>query len=176
MSVSALYALEMIFFLRLQLAQVSWDANETMYEEICRDRFEQIPKTLIEKYRNSKSINEKIEILERIEVISLKFDNVHSLFALEEASIMEDLPNLTCAQKLRLKWLLNLIPDDDSKIVARLLPQTDSSFEMATLALISDFCTEEERAAIFDRYLEMFDTALSANDTAELGNLLALHE
>ncbi len=39
---------------------------------------------------------------------------------------------------------------------------------------ISDFCTEKERAAIFDRYIEMFDAARSANDTAELGNLLAL--
>lgn len=45
---------------------------------------------------------------------------------------------------------------------------------MVTLALISDFCTDKERAAIFDRYLELFDAALSVNDTAELGNLLAL--
>ncbi len=45
---------------------------------------------------------------------------------------------------------------------------------MATLRLISDFCTDEERAAIFDHYLEMFDAALSVNDTAELGDLLAL--
>ncbi len=74
----------------------------------------------------------------------------------------------------RLKWLPAITPEDDSTIVAKLLPQIDGSFEMATLALISDFCTEEERAAIFDRYLEMFDAALSADDTAELGNLLSL--
>jgi len=77
MSVSTLYALETIFFLRLQLAQVSWDANEALYEDICRDRFERISKALTEKYRNTKSINEKIEILERIEVISLNINNDH---------------------------------------------------------------------------------------------------
>lgn len=128
----------------------------------------------MEKYATADSINRKIEILERIEVITLILANRHSNFALEGASIMEDLPNLTYAQKLRMKWLPAITPEDDSKIVAELLPQTDSSFEMSTLALISDFCTDEERAAIFDRYLEMFDAALSANDTAELGNLLAL--
>ncbi len=58
--------------------------------------------------------------------------------------------------------------------MAELLPQTDSSFEMATLALISDFCTDKERAAIFGRYIGMFDAARSANDTEELGHFLAL--
>lgn len=58
--------------------------------------------------------------------------------------------------------------------MAKLLPQTNGSFKMATLALNSDFCTDEKRAAIFDRPLELFDAALSANDTAELGNRLAL--
>jgi len=81
---------------------------------------------------------------------------------------------LTYAQGLRLKWLPGLTPEDESKIVAELLPQTYGSFEMATLALISDFCTDKKRCAIFDRYLKMFDAALSANDTTELGNLLAL--
>ena len=37
MSVSTLYALETIFYLRLQLAQVSWDANEILYEDKCID-------------------------------------------------------------------------------------------------------------------------------------------
>ncbi len=174
MSLSTLYALETIFYLRLQLAQALCDANVTLYEDICRDQLGQILKALTEKYRSAISVNEKIEILERIEVISLNLNNDHSLFALEEASIIEDEPNLTYAQRLRLKWLPGLTTEDESKIVAKLLPQTDGSFEMATLALISDFCTDEERAAIFDRYIEMFDVALSANDTAELGDLLAL--
>ncbi len=174
MSVSALYALETIFYLRLQLAQVSLEKNKPVIEALCRKRLEQLAEALMKKYATADSINRKIEILERIEIITLILTNRHSDYALERASIMEDLPDLTYAQKLRLKWLPAITPEDDSKIVAELLPQTDSSFEMATLALISDFCTGEERAAIFDRYLEMFDAALSANDTAELGNLLSL--
>ncbi len=174
MSVSTLYALESIFYLRLQLAQVSLEKNKPMIETLCRKRLEQLAEALMEKYATADSINRKIEILERIEIITLILTNRHSDYALERASIMEDLPDLTYAQKLRLKWLPALTPGNESKIVAELLPQTDSSFEMATLALISDFCTDEERAAIFDRYLEMFDAALLANDTAELGNLLSL--
>jgi len=165
MSVSTLYALETIFYLRLQLAQVSWAENEPIYESLCRDRFEQIANALTKKYRTAKSLNEKIEILERLEVISLTPHSDHSRFVLKEVSIIEDEQNLTYAQKLRLKWLPGMTPEDDSKIVAEFLLQTDSSFEMETLALITDFCTDEERAAIFDRYLEMFDAALAANDT-----------
>ncbi len=174
MSVSTLYALETIFYLRLQLVQVSLEKNGSMIEALCRKRLEQLAEAHTEKYAAADSINRKIEILERIEVITLILTGGHSDFALEKGSIMEDLPNLTYAQKLRLKWLPDITPEDDSKIVAELLPQTDSSFEMATLALIFDFCTEEERAAIFDRYIEMFDAARSANDTDELGNLLSL--
>lgn len=174
MSVSTLYALETIFYLRLQLAQVSWTENEPIYESLCRDRFEQLANALTKKYQTAKYLNEKIEILERIEVINLTLHSDHSRFALEEASSLEDLPDLNYAQRLRLKWLPALTPEDDSRIVAELLPQTNSSFEMATLALISDFCTDEERAAIIDRYTVLVNGATASNDTAELGNLLAL--
>ena len=175
MSVSTLYALETIFYLRLQLAQVSWDANEILYEDICIDLFEQISKALTEKYRNAQAINEKIEILERIEAISLDLNHDHSLFALEEASIIEDEPNLTYAQKLRLEWLPNInIEEDDSKIVAELLSRRTGSFEMSTIAQIIDFITDDERNAVIDRYIAMIDAAVASNDTAELGNLLAL--
>ncbi len=174
MSVSALYALETIFYLRLQLEQALSEKKDTMIGTLCRKRLERLAEVLMEKYATADSINKKIEILERIEVITLILISGHSDYALERASIMEDLPNLTYAQKLRLKWLPAITPEDDSKIVAELLPQTDNSFEMATLALISDFCTDEERAAIFDRFIELFDAALSTHDTAELGNLLAL--
>lgn len=145
-----------------------------MIEVLCRKSLEQLANALIEKYTTADSVSVKIEILERIEVITLILTNGHSDFALEEASMIVDKPNLTYAQELRLKWLPGITPENESKIVAELLPKTDSSFEMATLALISDFCTNEERAVIFDRYLEMFDAALVANDTTELGNLLAL--
>jgi len=103
MSISTLYALETIFYLRLQLAQVSWTENEPIYESLCRDRFEQICKALSKKYKVAKSLNEKIEILERLEVISLTLHSDHSRFALEEASLLENLPDLTYAQKLRLE-------------------------------------------------------------------------
>ncbi len=174
MSVSTLYALETIFYLRLQLEQALSEEKDTVIEELCRKRMEQLAEVLMEKYATADSINRKIEILEHIEVITLILTNRHSDYALERASIIEDLPDLTYAQKFHLKWLPAITPEDYSKIVSELLPQTDSSFEMATLALISDFCINEERAAIFDRYLEMFDAALLANDTAELGNLLSL--
>ncbi len=174
MPVSTLYAFETIFYLRLQLAQVSLEKNKPMIEALCRNRLEQLAEAHTEKYATADSINRKIEILERIEVITLILTGRHSDFALEKGSIMEDLPNLTYAQKLRLKWLPSITPEDDSKIVVELLPQTDNSFEMATLALISDFCTDDERAAIFGRYIEMFNAALSADDTAELGSLLSL--
>lgn len=88
--------------------------------------------------------------------------------------ICEDRPDLTYAQELLLKWFPSLTLEDDSKIVAKLLPQTNNSFEMATLALITNFCTDEERAAIFNRYLELFEASILVNDTAELDNLLSL--
>lgn len=174
MSLSTLYALETILCLRLQLAQASFDRNEPIIEALCHDRFERLAAALKEKYATVDTLNSKIEILERIEVLSLHLTGGHSECALEEASIIEEEPNLTYAQRLRLKWLPSLTPEDDSKIVAELLPHTAGSFEMATLALISDFCTEEERSAIFNRYFEMFDAAIATGDTAELGNLLAL--
>jgi len=174
MSVSTLYALETIFYLRLQLTQALSAKKDTIIEVFCRKRLEQSAKVLMAKYATAGSINMKIEILERVEAITLILTGRHSIFALEEASIIENEPNLTYAQRLRLKWLPALTPEDDSKIVAELLPKTDSSFEMATLALIFDFCTDKERAAVMDRYLELFDDALTAKDTAELGNLLTL--
>jgi len=174
MSVSTLYALETIFYLRLQLAQVSWEDNEPIYESLCRDRFEQLSKALTKKYATATSLNEKIEILERLEVISLTLHSDHSYFALEEASSLEDLPNLTYAQRLRLKWLPGIKCEDDSRIVAELFSQANDSFVMGTIAQIFDFITDEDRNAVIDRYIAMVDAAIASNDTAELGKLLAL--
>jgi len=174
MSVSALYALETIFYLRLQLEQALSEEKDTMIEVLCRKRFEQLAKVFVEKYGITDSVNSKVEILERVEVITLILIGRHCYFALEDVSMIEDEPSLTYAQRLRLKWLPALTSEDYSKIVAELFSQTDSSFEMATLALISYFCTDKEHVTIFDRYLEIFDAALYDNNTAELGNLLAL--
>ncbi len=174
MSVSTFYALETIFYLRLQLAQVSGEDKESVYAALCRDRFEQLANALTKKYPTAKSINEKIEILERLEVISLTLHSDHSDFALEEASSLEDRPDLTYAQKLRLQWLPGIDSEDDSKIVAELLPEANGSFVMGTIALLFDYITDDERNAVIDRYIAMVDAAIASNDTTELGNLLAL--
>ncbi len=174
MSVATLHALETIFYLRLQLSQVGWDEKEPIYNGLCRDRFEQLAKTLRKKYDTAFSINEKIEILERLVSIDLTIDNQDLSFALDEAENLKELPNLTYAQKLRLDWLPDIGPENESQIVADLLPQADSSFELATLALIFDFITAEEREAVLDRYFDLFDTALTVGNVAELGKLLTL--
>lgn len=192
MSVSTLYALETIFYLRLQLAQVGWADNEPIYESLCRNRFEQIAKALTKKYKSAESLNEKIEILERLAAIGMTINSDHLYFALEEASrLLESASTLNgphssilnptslveplaLAQKLRLEWLPNINSVDDSKIVAQLLPQANDSFVMATIGLIIDYITDEERAAVLDRYIAMVDAVIASNDTAELGNLLAL--
>ncbi len=161
MSVSTLYALETIFYLRLQLAQASGEDNEPVYAALCRNRFEQLAKALMEKYPLAETLNEKIEILERIEAITLYLSFDHSYFALEEASALEDLPDLTFAQKLRLQWLPGIDSEDYSKIVSELLSTIphcgldEVGFVMATIAQIFDFITDEERTAVIDRYEQL---------------------
>jgi len=174
MPVSTLYALETIFYLRLQLAQVAWAENEPVYECLCRDRFGQLAKALTGKYATAKTLNERIEILERLEVINFTLHGEDSRFALEEASSLLARPNLTYDQKLRLEWLPGIDLQDDSRIVAELLPRANDPFVMATIGMIIDYITDEERTAVLDRYTAMVDAAVAAGDTAELGWLLAL--
>lgn len=180
MSVSTLYALETIFYLRLQLAQASGEDNEPVYAAICRNRFEQLAKALMEKYPLAETLNEKIEILERIEAITLYLSFDHSYFALEEASALEDLPDLTFAQKLRLQWLPGIDSEDYSKIVSELLSTIphcgldEVGFVMTTIAQIFDFISDEERTAVIDRYIVIVNAAIATNNAAELSNLLAL--
>ncbi|MCM1140610.1 MAG: hypothetical protein NC453_18725, partial [Muribaculum sp.] len=50
----------------------------------------------------------------------------------------------------------------------------NTAFEIATLALITDYVSDSEREAVLTRYFDLFDTALSTNNTTELGDLLAL--
>lgn len=174
MSVSTLHALETIFYLRLQLAQVGWEEKEPIYSGLCRNRFEQIAKVLRKKYYTTFSISEKIEILERLTSIGLTIDSNDFSFALDEAEKLKELSNLTYAQKLRLDWLPDINPKNESEIVAKLLPQANTSFEMATIALISDFITAEEREAFLNRCFDLFDAALTAGNVDEIGKLLAL--
>lgn len=179
MSVSTLFALETIFFLRLQLAQVSWDEEEPYYESLCRDRFEQIAAALSPKYATAETLNERIRILERLSAIGTllqtsRLRSLHLDFALKEAEKLKETPTLTFAQKLRLDRILDIFPEEESQIMAYLLPQTQSAFEMAALAQISDFCTGEERSAILNRYFELYDAALQSENVEELTRLLTL--
>ena len=174
MSVATLHALETIFYLRLQLAQVGWEDNEPIYNGLCHDRFEQLAKALRKKYDTTFSINEKIEILERLASIGMTIDSDDFSLALDEAENLKELPNLTYAQKLRLNWLPDINSENESAIVAKLLPEANTSFELAALALIFDFITAEEREAVLGRYFDLFDAALISGNVAELGKLLTL--
>lgn len=174
MSVATLHALETIFYLRLQLAQIGWEEKEPIYNGLCRDRFEQLAKALRKKYDTTSSINEKIEILERLASIGLTIDSQDFSFALDEAENLKELPNLTHAQKFRLNWLPDINSENESEIVAKLLPEANTSFEMATLTLIFDFITAEEREAVLDRYFDLLDAAFTVGNVAELGKLLTL--
>lgn len=174
MSVSTLYALETIFYLRLQLAQVSWDENEPIYNSLCHTRFEQLAKVLKKKYKTAESINEKIEILERLISIGMTIDSDDFNYALDQAEKLKEFPTLTYAKKIRLDWLPDIKSENESQIVADLLPQATTSFDLTTLAHIFDLITAEEREAVLNRYFDLFDEALSSGNLAELGKLLTL--
>ena len=126
MSVATLHALETIFYLRLQLAQVGWEDNESIYNGLCRDRFEQLAKALRKKYDTTSSINEKIEILERLASLGMTIDRDDFSFALDDAENLKGLSNLTYAQKLRLNWLPDINSENESEIVAKLLSESRS--------------------------------------------------
>lgn len=174
MTASTLLALETIFYLRLALAQISNEDNSSTYELLCLDRFERIANALEKKYPKAPTLNEKIEILERLAVIGGMIHSPHEYFAIEEADKLKGLPDLTYAQKLRLNWIPSITSENESEIVAKLLLEASTSFEMATLALISDFITAEEREAVLNRYFDLFDAALTAGNVAELGKFLTL--
>lgn len=96
----------------------------------------------------------------------MTIDSGHFSFALEEAEKLKEQLNLTYAQRLRLDWLQDIDFENASQIVANILPRAKSSFELATIALISDFITDQEREAVLNRYFKLFNAALSANDSA----------
>ncbi len=122
MSVATLHALETIFYLRMQLSQVGWDEKEADIQWLCRDRFEQLAKALRKKY-DTISINEKIEILERLASIGMTIDRDDFSFALDDAENLKGLSNLTYAQKLRLNWLPDINFENESEIVANFFPK-----------------------------------------------------
>lgn len=181
MTVSTLYALETIFFLRLQLAQIGWDEKEPIYESLCRNRFEQIANALNTKYKKAEILNKKIEILERLNAIGILIHSNDLNFTIKEADKLIEIPDLTYIQKLRLEWLQGKETENESEIAEILLKSLNSSsltpnssFIMATLAQISDLCGEKQRDAILNRYFEFYDAALQSNNAEEIGKLLTL--
>ncbi len=174
MSVSTLHALETVYSLRLQLAQLSGESNEPVYESLCRDRYEQIAKALTKKYAEAVTVNEKIEILERLEAIWISLNAGHSGFALLEAGKIEELPILTYSQKLRLSWMFGLEFADQEDNISTMLSQVKDAFDLATLSDIEMFGTEEQRRRIMLLYAKMFGTALQTDNIAELGRILVI--
>lgn len=49
-------------------------------------------------------------------------------------------------------------------IVAKLLRGANTSFEIGTLALITDYISDKEREADLNRYFELFDASLAAGN------------
>ncbi len=173
-SLPAIFALETIFRLRLQLAQITSDEKLAVYESLCRNRFEQIAKVLKKKYRSAATLNEKIEIVERLAIIGIDVNEAYIDFAIEEAARLEETPGLTYAQKLRLEWITSSPSDDGPEIVATLLPEAKSTFEIATLAILADYLTDNERKVVTNRFVNLFNSADASSDTEELGKLLIL--
>lgn len=172
MSVSTLYALETIFLLRLQLAEVSGDDKASTYRSLCRSRYGEISKVLTAKYPSATTINEKIEILERIQEIEMFLRNDYSEFALEEAQELAGQPGLTYSQQLRLSNIFNFGSDDFIADIDTLLAQAKDAFDMKTLLDIEQFGTDIQRRAVMGKYRQMFHNAITENDIAALARLL----
>lgn len=88
--------------------------------------------------------------------------------------MMEDEPALTHSQRLRPAWMPGIDAADASAIARSLLPQVATAFDMATLALIRDFCDPAERQTIDNRYADMLSAAVAREDASEAGSLLAI--
>lgn len=174
MSVPTLHALQTIFYLRLQLAQVSWAENEPIYESLCRNRFEQIAAALTEKYGTVETLSDKITILNRLENISQILNNRHSDFAVEQRRKLIASAELTFTQRYRLDNLLEFNYDNVTEDIDRLLAEARTAFDIAILFDIDSLGTEKQYNAVTDLYQAMFDNAIAEGNTREIANLLAV--
>lgn len=173
MSVSTLFAMETIYNLRSDLAFSDRRYDEATYANLQCHRLSRISGALTRKYKTAKTLNERIEILERIEAIEQCLSCGDSHFALEEASKLAGIPDLTSFQRVRLSWLTGMDAGRCGRMAADLLPQAEDAFDVATLSMIKDFCAGGMREAIIGRFTEIFMKALSESDAAGLGTLLA---
>lgn len=127
------------------MAQVSRDDKGPIYNALYRDRIRQLGKALKAKYKTAETLNENIEILERLVSIGMTLNSDHLIFAIEEADNLKEPTDLTYARKLRRDWLPDINSENESHIVAKLLPEASTSLEIATIAQYVEGLTISER-------------------------------
>ncbi|MCM1142956.1 MAG: hypothetical protein NC453_30700 [Muribaculum sp.] len=171
---STLRALESIFYLRLQLAQVAWEDKEPIYDALCRNRYQKLIKAYTKKYSAATSLNEKVEILYRIQIVSSVLNLGISEFAFEKQEEFLDSAELTFAQRYRLENLFEAKDDNEKKTIERLLSEAASTFDIAILFDIDSLGTPAQYSAVMDLYKSMFNKAVAKGDTIEIANLLAI--
>ena len=139
----------------LSLAKTYLDKYQTIWEvdsleniEKCKAKLLELADALMDQYHTVTSVNERIRILETLEEISLAVEYNDSDFALEKAAELEDLPDLTYTQRLRLSWIPDINPDDVSEIVDEILSRPVDEFDIETLLQIINYCTDEDRTRI----------------------------
>lgn len=173
LSLSMLFAIEAIFYLRLQLAQVEWDDNEPIYESLCRDRFEQISKVLTGKYKSAETLNEKIGILYHLENISQTLSLGINDFVVEKRrELLSNCQYLTFPQRYRLDNMLEFNYDNIKEDIDRLILETETAFDISILFDIDSLGTPNQYAAVMDLYEAIFTKAVSEGNTSEIARLL----
>ncbi len=174
MSLPSLRALATIFELRLQLAEVAMSDNETLYRRLCADRHAKLHKALLKKYATSINIEEKIGILELLGTTGASRDSDGLQYVLDEACRLAQDSRLSYLQKLRLSWLTDEDDEIHPEAIAPLWEHAGNAFDVATLAMIEDVATADQRKALFKRWTELFLSALANDDAAEAGSLLVV--
>ena len=176
MSVPTLRALEAIYTLRSWLASESHDINDPVYANLQVQRMWQISKALKAKYRQTKTLANRIEILSFIDTLEEDLTCKNSDFAVAEATKLAHKygSNLTPFQSLRFQFIFASEEIYNDNAVMELLPYANTAFELGSLTLIEHRVSPSLREAIFNRFTLLLETSIKANNTAEISNLLAL--
>lgn len=172
LSVPTLCALEAIFYLRLQLAQVGREEDAPVYEDLCCERFGRISKALIKKYRIAGRIDEKIEILNHLENISSILNLGDGGFVAEKRQELRECTDPGFSRKYRLEYLRRFNYDSVKADMDRLLAVARNSYDIAMLFSIDSLGTDSQYAAVMDLYAVMFNKAAAGGNIPELSNLL----
>ena len=176
MSVPTLRALDAIYALRSWLSGESHDINDPAYSNLHLKRMWQILKVLKTKYRQTKTLANKIEILSFIDTLEEDLTCKNSDFVIEEATKMAHKygSNLTQFQRLRLQLIFAFEEIDYDNAVRELLPHANTAFELGSLTLIEHRVSPSLREAIFSRFTLLVENSIQTNDTIEISNLLTL--